>query len=323
MSGNLKRYLLAVGLFLTIPMLALATLSFKHIDRPGAVDTLVNGINDSGWIVGTSETADQAAAFTEEGYLLRGKNYKTIFFPGAFDTDLGGINDRGVIFGTYGATATNGDHCFQWSEQGGYTDVSIPVEGATFPDCNGINVRGDMVGSYVGACDLVNDPFCNSSGTVHGFLKTKAGVFTTLDVPFAGATGTEARGINEDGDIVGTYVQTSGPDGAFLLHEGVYTRININGTTSVDAYGINEEGDIVGSYTKCQTSGEFPTCEDHGFLLSEGKLTTIDVPFADAKETNKVTGINEDGWMVGVYTDNGLDGGHEHGFKVRNRGNDR
>ena len=299
MPTELRRYLFVVSIILAVPLLALAALDFKLIDRPGARDTLLSGINDDGWIAGTSETAAQANANTEEGFLLHEGNYKTIFFPGSFDTDLGAVNDRGVVFGTYGDGTE--DHCFEWSADEGYKTVNLPSQKTPrFPDCNGMNEEGDRVGSFVTDC-LANDPFCNNSGTAHGFLLTEHGTFTQFDKP--GATGTEFFAINGDGDIVGTFTQTNGNDGAFVLHKGVYTEIHIPGSTSVDAYGISDKGAIVGSYTNGS---------DHGFLLRKGKITTIDVNLAGA-ETNKVTGINDGGWMVGVYTKNGT----EHGFKVK------
>jgi hypothetical protein len=74
-------------------------------------------------------------------------------------------------------------------------------------------------------------------------------------------------------------------------------------TSGTNALGINDEGDIVGSYTDGK---------DHGFLLRDGIYKTVDVTYTGA-ETNKVTGINNRGCMVGVYT--GAEG-NEHGFKA-------
>src|SRR5262249_22991095 len=92
--------------------------------------------------------------------------------------------------------------------------------------------------------------------------------FTTIDVP--GATATQAFGINESGQIVGTYV--AGPIGhSFLLSEGIFTTIEVPGATSITATGINDSGQIVGFY-------QDPTGVAHGFLLSQGIFTTIDAP---------------------------------------------
>jgi len=50
---------------------------------------------------------------------------------------------------------------------------------------------------------------------------------------------------------------------------------------------------------------ESPT---HGFLLSDGTYTTIDVPGASQTIAN---GINNEGYIVGYYIDAD---GHQHGF---------
>ena len=314
MRTKLRRHLVVVSLFLAVPMLTLAALNFTTIDRFGAQDTLPSGINNEGVIAGTSETAAQANANTEEGFLLRNGKYKTIFFPGAFDTDLGAVNDSGVVFGTYDEGNPFENYCFEWSAEEGYEKVNLPINVHSYPDCNGINGEGDRVGSFVSDC-LTSDLYCNFTGTTHGFLLTEDGKFTQYDYP--GAIGTELFGINEDRYIVGTFIRPNGGnDGAFVLHKGIPTEIVVPGSTSVDAYAISDRGVIGGSYTACHTVSQVTTCTDHGFVLKKGKITTIDVNIPGA-ETNKVTGVNDAGWIVGVYTKNNI----EHGFKV-NMGDD-
>ena len=64
-----------------------------------------------------------------------------------------------------------------------------------------------------------------------------------------GADGTIATGINNSGQIVGTYYDSSGTAHGFLYSGGIYTTIDgpleVEGTI---AYGINDAGQIVGSY---------------------------------------------------------------------------
>jgi hypothetical protein len=299
MRGHLKRYVLAFGLGLVAPSLALAAPSFQPIDRPGAADTLPSGINDAGWIVGTSETSTQETAGTEEGFLLREGTYKTIVFPAPIPhSNLGGINNQGKIVGTWDDLTA--DHCFLWKEDDGhetYTPFDVTFMNTGAPDCNGINAGGDTVGVYT-------DPTFKN----HGWLRTATtGTFSAVDVPSSKGSNTEAYGINKYRDIVGLYQGLGGGDHGFLRHNGVYQTIDFNGLTmsNTNALGINDEGDIVGSYHDATTG-------DHGFLLRDGEYKTVDVPFSGA-ETNKVTGINNRGCMVGVYT--GTDG-HEHGFKA-------
>jgi hypothetical protein len=307
MRGHLKRYVLGFGFGLVLSSVALAAPSFQPINRPEAVDTLPSGINDAGWIVGTSETSAQAAAGTEEGFLKREGEWKRIFDtdPAAVDTALGGINNKGEIVGTWDERPPEEDHCFLWDEENGYKktfdpfDTENTLDTGEIPDCNGINAGSDTVGSYV-----------DTMGNIHGWLRMASGVFSKVDFNNNPLLSTEAYGINKHGDIVGLYQDTQGDHG-FLKHNGVYHTIDFKNmpTSDTNALGINDEGDIVGSYcTDC--NGTF---RDHGFLLRDGEYKTIDVNFSDAAETNKVTGINNRGCMVGVYT--GTDT-HEHGFKA-------
>jgi len=235
----------------------------------------------------------------EEGFLLRDGLYEKIFYTGARDTDLGGVNDMGEIVGTYG-DYTFKDHCFLRDKDRFYTPFDMPsnlpdFQNATNPDCNGINQGGDTVGSF------------SDGVTNHGWWRTAAGTFFRLDVS-GGASNTEAWGINKGGDIVGSYEQT-GIHGFLLSHgSGSYSTIDFPNATNTHAYGINDQGDIVGSYSTATT--------DHGFLRRQGHWKTVDVNLADALATNRVTGINDHGCMVGVYT--GIDT-RRHGFEASSR----
>jgi probable HAF family extracellular repeat protein len=139
-------------------------------------------------------------------------------------------------------------------------------------------------------------------------------IFTTLDVP--GGTNTEASGINNAGQIVG-----SSSAGGFLLSGGTYSPLSfspsgindsnqivggntlysggsyttltvpIRGATNTIAYGINNSGHIVGSYGFVDPNHiSWPT--SIGFLLSGGQYTSLGVMGA--------TGINNAGQIVGV-----------------------
>jgi hypothetical protein len=48
--------------------------------------------------------------------------------------------------------------------------------------------------------------------------------FASIDVP--GSIGTEARAINSNGDIVGTYVDSAFKEHGFLLHAGAFTPLD-------------------------------------------------------------------------------------------------
>jgi probable HAF family extracellular repeat protein len=98
--------------------------------------------------------------------------------------------------------------------------------------------------------------------------------YQTLDYPNADLT--HAKGINNEGQIVGTYNDGSGAAHGYLMSGGVYTGLDYPGGTYTIAWGINDGGQIVG-----QTKSAGRT---HGFLLSGEVYTNIDYPGAWATE---------------------------------------
>src|SRR5262245_39322126 len=83
--------------------------------------------------------------------------------------------------------------------------------------------------------------------------------FTTIDVP--GASLTDVNGINNSGQVVGSFT-SGGVSHGFLLSAGVYTTLDVPGATSTAAWDINDSGQVAGSYTADGTT--------HAFLWSGG-----------------------------------------------------
>ena len=79
--------------------------------------------------------------------------------------------------------------------------------------------------------------------------------------------------------------------------------------TATSAQGINARGDIVGSYTRGGVT--------HGYLLSDGVLTTIDYPGAASTDAR---GINAQGDIVGAYRIAGEPPVNIHGYLRRKDG---
>ena len=133
-----------------------------------------------------------------------------------------------------------------------------------------------------------------------GLERAAAATYTQITVP--GSLSTQARAINNIGQIVGSYIAASETHG-YLLSSGQYTTIDFPGANSTTISGINDAGDMVGSYTD---SGGVT----HGFLDHAGVLTAIDVPKAFDTIAN---GINRAGQIVGFYIDQT---GEFHGFEL-------
>ena len=118
--------------------------------------------------------------------------------------------------------------------------------------------------------------------------------FTFTSIDFPGSNLTTARGINNHGDVVGSYrLPGGGVRHAMLLSKGVFSALlpdGILGQRQSEAFKINDRGDIVGQFL-----GEDGLL--HGFLLTNGgTFTVIDMPgFAQTH----AFGINSSGTVAG------------------------
>jgi len=123
--------------------------------------------------------------------------------------------------------------------------------------------------------------------------------FTTINVP--GAAWTNVNGINDAGQIVGTYQDASFNFHGFLGVGGVLTTVDQPGASSTNVNGINNSGQIVGWGSPTpgvQASGG-------GFLDVGGVFTTVSLPGAGYTYPN---GISNNGQIVGYY--GGTPGAH-------------
>ena len=208
---------------------------FVTIDDPGAISvpdggTYVTGINNSGQIVGYYN--QRSAQPIESGFLYTRGTFQDIQYGGALGTYPEAISNRGNFAGFYI------DEGFQVRAFLGSGAELIPFGNGFFPErykgISGINDKNEFIGGFAVASDpsafnylfnagltRINMPSLegtvdglNDKGQIvgryldqtgsrdHGFLYMN-GTFTTLDVP--GSSDTEATGINNLGQIVGTY----------------------------------------------------------------------------------------------------------------------
>ena len=209
--------------------------TFKEISYPGAASTGVFGINKSGLIIGVY-CADLACDTGNGGFALKGKNFTSIDFPGGMNTGPYGVNASGDIVGEY-QTPDSIVHGFLL-HRGVYTNIDVPQAWGSNENLPfSINKQGTIVGGY-GMPD----------GSGHGYIQQN-GTFTQVDYP--GAAGTELLGINDSGDIVGSYTDADDNHShGFLLSGGVFTGFDVPfpGSISTGPEGINNNHQVVGSY---------------------------------------------------------------------------
>ena len=231
---------------------------YTALDNPVSPDTDLNGINDSGDIVGLSDIVYDGSGVNSGGgcFLYNGCSYTALNGPNsawaatatAIDNNASDINDSGVIVGYY--HDSSGFHGFLYSA-GSYTTLDDP-DGVGQTYATGISGSGVIVGYYY-----------DSSGGAHGYLYDGS-TYTTLDNP-NGLGKTYAKGINDSGVIVGYYSDSSGTHG-FVYDGSTYTTIDDpNGVGQTYANGINNGGEIVGYYH--DSSGN-----SHGFLATRNSL---------------------------------------------------
>ena len=199
---------------------------------------------------------------------------------------------NGVYDGTFNGnmTVSAGQDCAFLN--GGRIAGNVNVVGGNFV-LNGAAVGGNLTvnggGTFMvgpaatigGNLQVQNIP----SGNLNNYT------FTTIDVP--GGNNTAAYGINDAGQIVGSFASNSGTGvHGFLDAGGVFTQIDVPGGTYTEAYGINNIGQIVGWY-QVDGSGQF------GFVDTGGSFSPLQV----GPTYTIAHGINDLGAIVGYWND--------------------
>jgi probable HAF family extracellular repeat protein len=198
-------------------------------------------------------------------------SFTLLNYPGTTHPTVAyGINDRGQVMGVIGeAPGYTADPVGFLYEGGTYTIIEYP--GSTQTWLNGLNDRGQAVGFAFVGTELID--------FIYAY-----GVFTPIDLPGL------ANGMNNAGDIVGSYTDSTGTRHGYLYSGGSVQTIDVPSSPSTSAMGINDRGEIVGSYILGSTT--------HGFVYSAGVFTMIDYPGADSTAP---TAISNNGKITGAF----------------------
>lgn len=168
--------------------------------------------------------------------------------------------------------------------------ASITFPGASATSANGINNSGEIVGAFTTTANCTPTFYPVANCTTHGFTDVN-GTFSQIDV--TGAMNTVVNGVNDLGDLVGTYMSSDGNVHGFLLsHNGTLQTLDDpnapSGLTTIPM-GINRSGAVAGMlYT---IFGQNP---NNGFLWSAGTFTQSSVSFDGGYR-----GIANNGTIVG------------------------
>ncbi len=238
-------------------------LGFTAILDPEQADlgSNANDVNNAGQVVGVY----RYSGFDRQGFVYEvgadPNDYTLLPFLDGSDTDNGArqfanaINDEGVIAGAARTQSGEVTQAVRWVPDGlgGYVieELGGPA-GSTFSNSFDINDVGTIVGN-------AND------GQSRAVIWHIDGTFETIDIPL-GDFSTSARGINNEGIVVGDVVSSAG-NYAFIYVDGMLIDLNtlIDGPSDfvrlTNVRGINDRGQIVGF-------GELESGGIRGFTLT-------------------------------------------------------
>jgi len=307
MRTNTKRYLriLAIVAATVCGPPVHAAWQFTSVDFPGAVETNLFGVNDSGDAVGFAFDVLSPVQIHPFAFVYDTKKGAYTRLPRAFGEEFGtfglGINNQGAVVGDFLAPPNGDDHAFVRSNKGVYTEFTRP--GSSFTDARGINERGLITG------------VADDAGFLIGFIYDPA---SNAYVDFLPSPDTVAHGINNRGDVVGSVLLDAGvtcaqcPAGyyGFLRSAGGgFTFFRVNGSDT-RARGLNDAGVIAGQVDTDTGVKSFVTrlqgLPYEAITISEASLLEFPGMAFTIAEV-----INNKGDVIGVYLDANFE---THGF---------
>jgi hypothetical protein len=209
---------------------------------------------------------------------------------GASSYFVAGINDEGLVAGTWIAADGSDVGFIRFPDGNISTPIADPNDNTGVTVLRAINDEGVIAGFY-------------GANAGNGFV-LREGKFRTVDFP--GAVSTALRGINNLGDVSGTYsiVDLDADEFGFIIPRrgsAISFKLPDAAGTGIVVGGINDLRQLVGYYTDA-------TSTLVGFLRQpSGQFASVIVPEA---LSTQVFGLNDCGIVVGFYTD----GSTAHGF---------
>jgi hypothetical protein len=213
-------------------------------------------------------------------FVLDKGSYTVFDAPGEGANELVDVSARGDVAGTY---TTDLDETgsefvsrgFLRDRRGRVTLFDYPgaepvdpgpgrIRPRTF--VNKVNKRGQVVGNaFV--------PARSDDEGRRAYLRHRDGRFTTIRVP--GAVTTQALGLDDQGRVVGDYLDRKGLYHGYLWKRGRFSTIDVPRSTATTILGLNDRGEMVGNYLGADGTR-------HAFFRDRrGRITTIDARGVD------------------------------------------
>ncbi|HEU4414521.1 MAG TPA: HAF repeat-containing protein [Candidatus Angelobacter sp.] len=217
---------------------------------PGGDYSAAFGINDSGEVVGTSNTGNSMHAFT---WSLTQGLHDLGTLPGADSSSASAINNQGQIAGASGA------HAVLWS---GGKIQDLGTLGGQTSEAHDVNNLGLVVG--------VSD----TSAGPRAFL-WKDGVMQDLGV-LPGDSSSRADYMNDNGMVVGAS-QGSGGVRAFIWTAtgGMQLLGSADGSVYSEAFAVNSQGQVVGESASAMGTRAFLWSKDEGLIDLNNAVTNL------------------------------------------------
>jgi hypothetical protein len=288
----------------------------------------------TGWVAWVKKADGAGTNSFEDDPRIAVESEDTVLVTGAFQNT--------AVFGGITLNSAGAEDIFLAELRGSCTFTFFPLtttlpNGTTFSmSPNGVNDFGTVVGTgFTNTTPVNNFGFVRSangaiklvSGTISlvdrndlkvsiGYkasgqvLVDSSGTITPLQLSIKN-NGFFSRGINNWGNIVGSYNTSSSTSGFKRYSNGGTIKLVFPGASSTFPTSINDHGMIVGSYFVGSGGGQLP---QNGFIYSQGNWATLNYPgslFTD------LVGVSNNGVIVGNTNDLSLAFRYENGkFKT-------
>ncbi|MFI7542458.1 hypothetical protein [Actinoplanes sp. NPDC049599] len=237
---------------------------------------------DGGWGI----AADINRSGTVAGQSRRGATTHAVRWQHGEITDLGtlggtasfatAINDHGAIVGA-STTADGSLHAFVW-RAGRMTDLGVPGAGEVFAE--DINNRGQIAGWRAPGDDGPSAAYVWQHGTTTFLPGT----------PY----GSQARAINDRGDVVGAVFLAESSQAARWRQARLELLGNLPGGNAGGATAVDDRGVILGAGNVAPGSAD-----DHAFLWRRGVFRDLSA----AGVPNSAADLNNRGAIIGTVPD--------------------
>ncbi len=253
---------------------------FTSDNFPGSAQTQVTGVSNLGEQVGFYVDNNGVT----HGFVQQGTIYTTADAPNTAFNQLLGVNDEGVAVG-YSSSDPTG----------------LTLQKAYVRDANGTVNYIDFSKQHLSPSANTQATGITDNGEVVGFIQTGTTSVGFVDINGAisevkafGSSFTQILGVNNEGEMVGDFVDSAGNMHGFTDINGQFTQIDAPGASATTVNGVNDFGQLVGFDTVGTVT--------NGFVATNDPYSYKTIDFSpDPTHFTQLLGINDSGVIAGYY----------------------